>query len=331
MFPIMSDAELIELGEDIKKNGQREPIAIIEKAVPRADGSYHVSDPRQIEVLDGRNRLDGMEAAGLEIIDEKGQLLDSVARIEIDPQEVDPWAYVISKNYHRRHVPPEKRHEIIVEYLRRDPSKSDRQIGRELGHDHKTIAKARAEQEDVGSIPHIETRVDKHGRQRPAHRPPKSSSGQVVISAEERMAQDAAEEAQRDAVRNADFAPPAPLAPQPGPDAEKPTIENVPPIAPAMPVSDPAPTPVAALITPKPSNKSCDVTAAHQQQLRICLEKAASFLTYVAARQTAADAAAFIAGEASLQMAFAKIPTGWLTALDSALAEVRTASGATVH
>ena len=38
-----------------------------------------------------------------------------------------------------------------------------------------------------------------------------------------------------------------------------------------------------------------------------------------------------IAGEASLQMAFAKIPTGWLTALDSALAEVRTASGATVH
>lgn len=49
LFPMMSDSELNELAEDIKKSGQIEPVVL-----------YHG------EVLDGRNRLKACELAGLE-------------------------------------------------------------------------------------------------------------------------------------------------------------------------------------------------------------------------------------------------------------------------
>jgi hypothetical protein len=199
LFPLLSETERVELGEDIRRNGQLEPIAVIEKAVPRPDGHYNASDALETIILDGRNRLDAREAAGLEVIDADGQLADSVTRIEIDPQEVDPWNYVISKNYRRRHLTVEQRHEIIAVYLRRDPHKSDRQVGQELGHDHKTIARVRAEQEDVGSIPHVERRTDSRGRQQPTRKPRKkleseSMSEPQIISAEARKAAYAAEE-----------------------------------------------------------------------------------------------------------------------------------------
>jgi hypothetical protein len=223
---MMTKAELIELGEDIKKNGLEQPIAVIMEGVEvvaSADGSYDITAPTRTIVLDGRNRLDAMEAVGLKVVDEKGELLDSVAHSVIDPEVIDPYSYVISNNYRRRHLTVEQRHEIMAEYLRRDPNKSDRQIGRELGHDHKTIAKVRAEQEGVGSIPHSATRTASDGRQQPAHKPaPRSAvntctSGQAVTSAEVRKAQYAAEEEQLDRVCAATdliepLAPPPPNA-----------------------------------------------------------------------------------------------------------------------
>ena len=52
----MGDAELRELGEDIKKNGLRNWVAVIEGP-----------DDEPI-LIDGRNRLDAMELVGLEIV-----------------------------------------------------------------------------------------------------------------------------------------------------------------------------------------------------------------------------------------------------------------------
>ena len=54
IFPLLGDDELLALGEDIKRNGLTSPIAIIAKKDKPV-------------LLDGRNRLDAMEKAGLRL------------------------------------------------------------------------------------------------------------------------------------------------------------------------------------------------------------------------------------------------------------------------
>jgi DNA-binding transcriptional regulator YhcF (GntR family) len=58
-----------------------------------------------------------------------------------------------------------------AEAVKADPGKSDRAIAEKIGVDHKTVAKVRADLEDVGSIPHVDTRTDSKGRQQPATKP----------------------------------------------------------------------------------------------------------------------------------------------------------------
>jgi hypothetical protein len=63
LFPLMSPDELRELGEDIKKNGLGLPIVIFaELMVP---GEPDPSARHRYSLLDGRNRLDAMEAVGI--------------------------------------------------------------------------------------------------------------------------------------------------------------------------------------------------------------------------------------------------------------------------
>jgi len=76
IFPMLEDKELQELAEDIRKNGQHEPISI-------CDGM----------ILDGRNRSAACLIASVEPV-----------TIEVDPE--DPVAYVLSLNLHRRHLTP---------------------------------------------------------------------------------------------------------------------------------------------------------------------------------------------------------------------------------
>jgi hypothetical protein len=128
LFPRMSPDELQVIGADIAKNGLRSPIAIIEKARPRVDGTLHVGDPLLQIVLDGINRLDAMETVGISILDENGQLADHIKRIEVDPDEIDPFTYVISANIHRRHLTGEQKRELIAKLIKVSPEKSDRQI-----------------------------------------------------------------------------------------------------------------------------------------------------------------------------------------------------------
>src|SRR5262249_31781250 len=101
-FPRLPPDELKALAEDVRKNGQQQPIGIIEQGKPRRDGSFHVSDPPLQEVLDGISRLDAMEAAGIAVIGKDGQLHKQVLRTVVE--EVDPVAYVISANIRRRHL-----------------------------------------------------------------------------------------------------------------------------------------------------------------------------------------------------------------------------------
>lgn len=78
---------------------------------------------------------------------------------------------MISVNIRRRHLNPAQKEALLIAFIARNPAKSDRQLGKEIGVDHKTIGAARRKGEDVGSIPHVETHTDTRGREQPASKP----------------------------------------------------------------------------------------------------------------------------------------------------------------
>ena len=77
LFPMIPQDELAELAEDIKENGQQEPIVIQEIG-------------EEWMLIDGRNRLAACKIAEVE----------PIYRI----LEGDPTAYILSANVHRRHL-----------------------------------------------------------------------------------------------------------------------------------------------------------------------------------------------------------------------------------
>src|SRR5262249_34274557 len=93
-FPMLSHDELQKLGEDIKANGLREAI-------------YADSDG---VILDGSNRLEGMERAGVpfELFGDDGMSFD----VPIEGQEA--VQFIISKNIHRRHLAKQQQAHLIV-------------------------------------------------------------------------------------------------------------------------------------------------------------------------------------------------------------------------
>jgi hypothetical protein len=159
MFPPMSDDELRALGEDIVKNRLTSPIVLWEadKKTPAV-------------LLDGRNRLDAIEMViGPPKVDRWTVSANGVTGLVTTlAGHVDPYAYVISANIHRRHLTPEKKRDLIATLLKVQPEKSDRQIAGTVKTDHKTVGTVRAELEGRGEIPHVEKRTDTKGRQQPA-------------------------------------------------------------------------------------------------------------------------------------------------------------------
>ena len=70
---------------------------------------------------------------------------------------IDPYAYVISANVHRRHLTAEQKREIIAAVLKAQPSKSNRTIAKQTKVDHKTVGAVREKLEAGGEIPHVMT------------------------------------------------------------------------------------------------------------------------------------------------------------------------------
>jgi hypothetical protein len=162
LFPLMSQAELKELGEDIKANGLTNPIVL-----------WQSDEKTPAVLLDGRNRLDAIEMVigspkvsrwDVSVPGLTGGLVTTLAG------HVDPFAYVVSANIRRRHLNVEQRQDLVIKIIAHTPEKSDRQIGKEIGVDHKTIARAWAKGEDVGRIPHVSTRTDTKGRKQPSNK-----------------------------------------------------------------------------------------------------------------------------------------------------------------
>jgi hypothetical protein len=106
VFPMMSDEELAALGGDILLNGGdlHDPITFVDGNPPD-------------EILDGRNRLEAMERVGL--------LHDGEVRWQCKVHYGDPFAYVASKNLHRRHMLKSERADAIVALAKLSAKKPD--------------------------------------------------------------------------------------------------------------------------------------------------------------------------------------------------------------
>jgi hypothetical protein len=155
LLPRMSEAELRELGEDIKKRGLQTPIAIL------------VGEDRTERLLDGISRLDAMELVGLPVVVD-AELNSEVVATQTVAGNVDPYDYVLSANVHRRHLTGEQKREVIQKLLKAKPEQSNRTIAKQVKADHKTVGTVRENLESRGEIPHTETRTDTKGREQPA-------------------------------------------------------------------------------------------------------------------------------------------------------------------
>jgi hypothetical protein len=156
LFPLMSEDELRELADDIKKNNGclREKVSLWD-------------DPdRGTCLIDGRNRLDALQLLG-EV--EKPDQISGVYEW-VSPRNFDPYAYVISKNIQRRHLTPEQRRDLIAKVLKARPEVSNRRIAAELKVDHKKVAAVRRVGEATGEISPVEKTTGKDGRTRPVRR-----------------------------------------------------------------------------------------------------------------------------------------------------------------
>src|SRR5262245_43042386 len=122
VFPMLPEDELRKLGEDIKTHGLREPIIVwLDEDLPSSHPLYN-----QELLLDGRNRLAAMELVGiLEHRERRTLWITQPWADPLWPQHVtlvgtgtDPYAYVISKNIHRRHLTKEQQAALIVAVMK---------------------------------------------------------------------------------------------------------------------------------------------------------------------------------------------------------------------
>src|SRR5262245_35145049 len=143
MFPLMEGEELDELVADIRANGLIEPVVVHEEMI-----------------LEGRNRYRACLAAGVE---------PTLTPFRGD----DPVAFVISANLHRRHLTDEQKRDLRVKLVAAQPSRSDRELAKQAGVSHPTMARARKQAEATGKALPVEKRVGADGkaRKQPAKKP----------------------------------------------------------------------------------------------------------------------------------------------------------------
>jgi hypothetical protein len=172
LIPPMSAEELKSIGKDIKTNGLKQPIVF-----------WRDEETKKESLLDGRSRLDAMEAEGLPIFAGGALVVPHVIRTlnpkgkhDVKrPESETPESYVWSANVHRRHLDGKQKREAIANAIKAHPEKSSRAIARMVGVSHNTVESVRTEMEDVGKLPTSPTRTDTQGRQQPAHKEGKPS------------------------------------------------------------------------------------------------------------------------------------------------------------
>lgn len=181
LFPLLSQAELKELADDILKNGLRTRIIIY--SVPRVadDGTIRVGDDVEY-LLDGRNRLDALAALGF--LCQRGvkglslipfslgktwngeEWEDSKSEFDCDEVYHDPYEVALSLNVHRRHLSADDKRDLIAKVLKAAPEKSNRAIAKQVKADDKTVGTVRRELEATAEIPQLEKTIGADGKAR---------------------------------------------------------------------------------------------------------------------------------------------------------------------
>jgi len=180
LFPPLDPDEMRALGDDIRKHGLHEPVVVMRQYRRREGGTMDVRE-YDLVLIDGRNRLDAMEAVGFTLVRD-GKLdptlghkalglepLTGVAYAELD-DDVDVYAFVVSRNIHRRHLTAEKKRELIAKLIKATPEKSDLQIAETVKASPTTVGTVRAKMESSGDVSKLDTRQDTKGRKQPAKR-----------------------------------------------------------------------------------------------------------------------------------------------------------------
>jgi DNA-binding Lrp family transcriptional regulator len=161
-FREMTLEELADLADDIAKYEDLiHPIVL-----------WRSAEDKPYELIDGRSRLDAMAT----LPDGEKRIRKALDRpIRKAAPACDPWKYVESVNDRRRHLMPEdrrERRERIARELKRDPHQSDRTIAKATGASPSTVGTERKEQEQIGTVSRLDTRIGKDGVAQPASKPP---------------------------------------------------------------------------------------------------------------------------------------------------------------
>jgi hypothetical protein len=155
LFPKMCGTQLDELAADIAEHGLQEPIVWF--------GG---------QLLDGRSRIAAIER----IPDE--QLRKELQERVTQPQNrriltgsIEPHAYVVSANMHRRHLTSEQKRDAIAALLKANPERSDRLTAKIAKTSPTTVGTVRQKLERTGDVSKLDTRADTKGRHQPASKP----------------------------------------------------------------------------------------------------------------------------------------------------------------
>jgi ParB-like chromosome segregation protein Spo0J len=176
LFPLMSESELKELAEDIRKNGLQQPIV-----------TRYCRKTRQQHLIDGVNRLDALallgwagppKDGGLRLtIRKKRDTIDPNPALELTHFEIKydlsdeaVYRYVIAANVHRRHLTSEQKRDLIAKLVKAKPEVSNREIAKQVKADDKTVATVRRGLEATAEIPQLKKTIGKDGRSRPAEK-----------------------------------------------------------------------------------------------------------------------------------------------------------------
>jgi hypothetical protein len=180
MFPMMSDEELDALAKDIAENELQHGVVLW---TPEKILEVGRKGPKEIFLLDGRNRLEAIERRFKDDPEERAEAIENALYINgrrcatlLYADYTDPFAYVVSANIHRRHLNAEQKRDLIAALLKAKPERSDRETAKIAKVDHKTVAAVRTKAEAGGEIPHHDTRTGADGVKQPSRKPPKAPS-----------------------------------------------------------------------------------------------------------------------------------------------------------
>ena len=137
-MPPLSHVEMAELRASIEAHGVQVPVIVDEYG----------------EILDGHHRMKLAAELGIECPREVREGLSEEAKRTL--------------NTARRHLTREQLRALITGQLSDTPERSDRQIAKDMGVSHHTVASERERLVGRGQIAHVERRTDTKGRMQPA-------------------------------------------------------------------------------------------------------------------------------------------------------------------